>query len=181
MAGSGSGSLLGWSNRGGRHIQGPHWSPSDCPSTVGGGEGGGGGGGRPGATRVSSRRQRGREIGVRVEGGTTRWDGSILQTSLPSEAFPSHACVITPHPAPPYSPPPPPPPHESSRNTWYLQVERHRGAFCNDRTPGPEGPLRVTSIQLWPPTSIKEPVTQRVIICFAEKELFIHGKANCST
>ncbi len=40
----------------------------------------------------------------------------------------------------------------------------------------PEGPLGVPSMQLWPPTSIKDPITQRLIICFREKELFIHGK-----
>lgn len=125
--------------------------------------------GGPGATRVSSRGQRGRGIGVRVEGGTTRRDGSILQTSLPSEAFPSHACVITPHPAPPH------PPRKLSQHL--IPAGRApQGGLCNDRAPRPKGPLRVTSIQLWPPTSIKDPITQRLIICFGEKELFIHGK-----
>lgn len=169
MAGSSSGSLLGWSDWGGRHFQAP---TEAHPIVQARGEEGnrGGGGGRIGATRVSSRRQRGRGIGVRVEGGTTRWDGSVLLTLLPLEAFSSRACVITPLPGLPH------PPYESSHNTWYLQVGRHRGGLCNDRAPRPEGPLRVTTIQLWPPTSIKEPITQRLIISFREKELFIPGE-----
>lgn len=65
MAGSSSGSRLGWSNWGGRHFQAlteahpivQAWGEEEAGGT--------------GATRVSSRRQRGRGIGVRLEGGTT--------------------------------------------------------------------------------------------------------------
>lgn len=32
-----------------------------------------------------------------------------------------------------------------------------QGGLCSDRPPRPEGPLRVTTIQVWPPTSIKDP------------------------
>lgn len=143
MAGSSSGSPFGWSYRGGRHFQ----APTEAHPIVQAWEGGGGG---TRATRVSSRGQRGKGIGVREEGGTTRRDGSILQTSLPSKAFASHACVITPHPAPPHLP---------------RKLPQHlipagtapQGGLYNDRAPGPEGPLRVTSTQLWPPTSIKDP------------------------
>lgn len=65
MAGSSSGSLLGWSDWGGRHFQA---LTEAHPIVQAWGEEETGG---IGATRVSSRRQRGRGIGVRVEGGTT--------------------------------------------------------------------------------------------------------------
>lgn len=39
-----------------------------------------------------------------------------------------------------------------------------------------QGLLKVSTILVWPPTSIKDPITQKLIICFREKELFIHGK-----
>lgn len=32
-----------------------------------------------------------------------------------------------------------------------------QGGLCSDRPPRPEGLLRVTTIQVWPPTSIKDP------------------------
>lgn len=163
MPGSSSGSLLGWNDWGGRHFQAP---TEAHPIVQAWGEEGTGG---TRATRVSSRRQRGRGIGVRVVGGTTLWDGSILQTSLHSEAFPSHACVITPHPAPPH------PPRKLSEHL--IPAGRApQGGLCNDRAPRPKGLLRVTSIQLWPPTSIKDPITQRLMMCFGEKELFSHWK-----
>lgn len=148
-------------------LSGPHWGPSDCPSM---GRGLGVGGGQ--VTRVSNLRQRGSGICVRVEGGTTCCDRSILQTlrviTLRGLSF---TCMCN------YTPPCPtlPPPWKLSQHL-IPQVERHRGGLCNDKAPRPEGPLRVTSIQLWPPTSIKDPLTQRLIICFAAKKLFIHGK-----
>lgn len=57
----------------------------------------------PGVIRLSSHKQRGRGISVSVEGGTTLWDRSILPNSLPTEDFPSNACVITPRSALPQS------------------------------------------------------------------------------
>lgn len=164
MPGSSSGSLLGWSDCGGRHFQ----APTEAHTIVQAwGEEG------TGATRVSSRRQRDRGIGVRVEEGTTRWDGSILQTSLPSEAFASHACVITPHPAQPH------PPWKLSQHL--IPAGRApQGGLCNDSVPRPEGSIRVTSIQLWPPTSIKDPITETDHLFWRERAVY-SWRANCST
>lgn len=76
-----------------------------------------------GATRVSSHRQRGWGIGVRVEGGTTLWDGSIVPTSLPTEDFFfSFKCMCNYTPSCPALSS-----KERSHNTWYLQVGRYKG------------------------------------------------------
>lgn len=160
-------------------LPGPHWSPSDCPSMRRGGDLGGRGRGR--STRVSSRRHRGSEIGVRVEGGTTRWDRSIFQTlrviTLRGLSFTCMCNYTPPNPATHQHPPLPPPPLPRKLSQHLIPAGRApQGCLCNDKAPRPEGLLRVTSIQLWPPTSIKDPITQRLIICFAKKELFIHGK-----
>lgn len=80
-----------------------------------------------GATRVSSHRQRGGGIGVRVEGGDhpLRWKHhpNLVPPSRLFFSFFKRMCNYTPNcPAPPSN--------ERSRNTWYLQVGRHKGAFA---------------------------------------------------
>lgn len=97
-----------------------HWSPSDCPSM------GRGGDGAPGRLAWAATD---REAGGSVSGGwggTTLWDGSIIPISSPPRRLffpPKRMCNYTPNcPAPPSN--------ERSRNTWYLQVGRHKGAFA---------------------------------------------------
>lgn len=151
---------LGWAP-----LPGPHWSTSDCQGKQGGGDWG------TWATRVSSRRQRGRGIGVWEEGGTTRWEGSILQPSLPSEAFPPHACVITPHPAPPHS-------HETSHNTWYPQVEHHRGAFAMIGLQGLRARLEWLPFKSGHPHQSKTHNTETDHLFWKERAVY-SWKANC--
>lgn len=99
----------------------PHWSPSDCPSLGRGGDG---------APERLAWAATDREVGGSVSGwrgGTTLWDGSIIPISFPPAdlffSFFKRMCNYTPNcPAPPSN--------ERSRNTWYLQVGRHKGAFA---------------------------------------------------
>lgn len=94
-----------------------------------------------GATRVSSHRQRGWGIGVRVEVGgdhPLRWKHHP-NLARPRRLFffspPKRMCNYTPNcPAPPSN--------ERSRNTWYLQVGRHKGAFAMIGLRGPRVPLK---------------------------------------
>lgn len=138
-----------------------HWSPSDCPSM------GRGGDGAPGRLAWAATD---REAGGSVSGGgpPSEMEASSQSRPPPQKTFffsPKRMCNYTPNcPAPPSN--------ERSHNTWYLQVGRHKGGLRNDRAPRPQGPLEETSIQLWPPTSIKD----RLIICFGEKGLFIQWK-----
>lgn len=129
-----------------------------------------------GATRVSSHRQRGWGIGVRVEvgggggGPPSEMEASSQSRSPPQKTlffffFPKCMCNYTPNC-------PVPPSNERSCKHLIPSGRTPWGGLCNDRAPGPEGPLEETSIQLWPPTSIKD----RLIICFGEKGLFIRRK-----
>lgn len=104
MAGSGSlvgEGLLGWRSRGGRHFQALAQAHPIVQARAEE-EDGGSGGGRmgAGATRVSSRGQRGSGIGVGGAGRDhpLRWQHPPSLITPPEES-PSNACVITPQPA----------------------------------------------------------------------------------
>ncbi len=168
MAESSSGSPLGWSDWGGRHFQAPteahaivqEWREKATSR---------GGVGVWGDSREQPQTERQRD--QCQSGGRDhplRWQHPPNLITLRELSL---TCMCN------YTPTCPTPPSLRKLPQHLIPAGKApQGGLCNDRPPRLEGPLRVTTIQLWPPTSIKDPITQRVIICLGERELFIHGK-----